>query len=174
MNTVLRELKVDDAPLMLEWMHDEEVQKGFQKKMLDMTIDNATSFCESSKIPEELTEGVSVHFAIADSNDEYQGTISLKDISLNNKSAEYAISLRRASWGKGLAKAASKELLDKAFNEYGLHRVYLTVLADNERAIHLYEKCGFKKEGQLRKHIYKDGKYVDWCLYGILAEEFEM
>lgn len=66
------------------------------------------------------------------------------------------------------------ELLNKAFNEYGLHRVYLTVFADNESAIHLYEKCGFIKEGQLRKHIYKDGKYVDWCLYGILAEEFKL
>ncbi len=174
MKEILRELKEDDAPFMLEWMHDNEVQKGFQKKMLDMTLDDAIFFCQSSKIPKKLAEGVSVHFAITDSNDEYQGTISLKDISLNNKSAEYAISLRRTSWGKGLAKAASLELLKKAFNEYGLHRVYLTVFADNERAIHLYEKCGFKKEGQLRKHIYRDGKYVDWCLYGILSEEFNI
>ena len=168
----LRELRPEDAPLMLEWMHDSLVQRGFQKDMSSMTIEDARQFCANSKITDIVSEGQSLNFAFANELDEYLGTISLKDISLVNKTAEYAISMRRAAWGQGNALEASKLLLDKAFCEYGLHRVFLTVFADNDRAIHLYEKCGFKKEGQLRKHIYKDGKYVDWCLYGILEDEY--
>ncbi len=168
----LRELREDDAPLMLEWMHDTEVQKGLQKNMLSMQIEDAEKFCRNSKIPNEIQSGDSLNYAIVDESDEYIGTISLKDIDLVNMSAEYAISTRRKAWGKGYAGQASKLLLDKAFNCYKLHKVYLTVLADNERAIHLYEKCGFKKEGQLREHILKDHKYIDWCLYGILANEY--
>ena len=37
----LRELKEKDAPLMLEWMHDDNVQKSFQKNMKDITISGA-------------------------------------------------------------------------------------------------------------------------------------
>ncbi len=168
----LRQLQKKDASLMLEWMHDPEVQKGFQRDMASMKLEDTEAFCEQSIIPKQLQDGDSLHFAFVDEKDEYLGTISLKDINLTNKSAEYAISLRRVAWGKGYAKHASLLLLDKAFNEYELHRVFLTVLADNDKAIHLYERCGFKKEGQLRQHIFKDGKYVDWCLYGILADEF--
>ncbi|MBE6024735.1 MAG: GNAT family N-acetyltransferase [Cellulosilyticum sp.] len=170
----LRELKAEDAPLMLEWMHDSEVQKGFQKDMTSMTIDNAKAFCENSKIKDTISDGESLNYAFVNESDEYLGTISLKDISITNKTAEYAISMRRAVWGHGYAKAASMLILEKAFGDLGLHKVFLTVLADNERAIHLYEKCGFKKEGQLREHIYKDGKYVDWYLYGILENEIHM
>lgn len=46
MKKILRGLKVDDALLMLEWMHDEEVQKGFQKKMSAMTIEKNHSFLQ--------------------------------------------------------------------------------------------------------------------------------
>ena len=168
----LRELRPEDAPLMLEWMHDSQVQKGFQKDMSSMTIEDAKKFCANSKITDTISEGQSLNFAFASEEDEYLGTISLKDISIVNKTAEYAISMRRAAWGHGYAFEASMLLLEKAFCYYGLHRVFLTVFADNERAIHLYEKCGFKKEGQLRKHIHKDGEYVDWCLYGILDDEY--
>lgn len=168
----LRRLEKKDAPLMLEWMHDPEVQKGFQKNMSSIMLDEAEAFCTNSIITEKPQNGDSIHFAIVNEDDEYLGTISLKDIDFINKHAEYAISLRRCAWGNNNAKNATLILLDKAFNEYGLNKVFLTVLADNIRAQKLYEKCGFKHEGTLKKHIFKDGKYVDWLLYGILAEDF--
>ena len=31
---MLRKLEEKDAPFMLEWMHDEEINKGFQKPFL--------------------------------------------------------------------------------------------------------------------------------------------
>lgn len=54
----------------------------------------------------------------------------------------------------------------------GLHRIYLTVLADNIAAIKLYEKCGFVLEGELRDHLFLNGRYVSWKLYGMLEEEY--
>ena len=45
-------------------------------------------------------------------------------------------------------------LLDIAFNEMGLHKVYLNVLDNNFRAIKLYEKLGFKLEGEFKEHLY--------------------
>lgn len=168
----LRELKEKDAPLMLEWMHDENIQKFFQKNMMTTTLEDAKTFCNSSKIPLSPVEGQSIHFAIVNENDEYLGTISLKDISLANKTAEYAISTRKSVHGKGVAKEATRLILEKAFREYDLHKVYLNVLEYNKAAIGLYEKCGFIYEGKAREQVYINGKYETLKWYGILEHEF--
>lgn len=168
----LRALKKKDVEPMLEWMHDPDNQKHFQKRMNEMTREDVVAFCKKAKIPQKLCGGENLHFAIVDESDEYLGTISLKDISLVNRTAEYAISIRRKAQGQGIAKISTSLILQKAFDEYDLHRVYLNVLADNVRAIHLYEKCGFVFEGKFRDHLMINGKYVDLKWYAILKEEF--
>ncbi|MBR0429716.1 MAG: GNAT family N-acetyltransferase [Lachnospiraceae bacterium] len=166
----LRELELQDAPLMLEWMHDEKVLKGLQKPFRDMTLENAVAFIKS--VSYDVVEGNSLHYAIVDEQDEYLGTISLKDLDLVAKHAEYAVTMRSGFHGQGIGTKATKLLLMKAFTELGLERVYLTVLADNLHAKHMYERSGFKKEGTLRKHIYKNGQFCDWDLYGVLKKEY--
>ena len=74
--------------------------------------------------------------------------------------------------GRGIGFFAVKEMLNHAFNNLNLQRVELFVLEDNKRAIHLYEKSGFKYEGRKRKARYKNGKFVDLFMYSILKEEF--
>lgn len=170
---VLRELREEDAELMLEWMHDKKTQESFKKNMLNMTLEAAKDFCKSAKIPREINDGVSVHLAIADENDEYLGTISLKNIDMNDKRAEYAIAVRPKVQNRGVAYEATMKILEKAFEEYKLHRVFLTVIETNDNAIRLYEKCGFVYEGELRDHLCCYGQFVNWKLYGILASEFE-
>lgn len=169
----LRELRVDDAPLMLEWMHDKDIQKNFKKNMLNVTLEKAEKFCENAALTDSISNGQDVHFAITDETDKYLGTISLKNIDLENLTAEFAISTRKVSHGKGIAKSATGLLLKKAFTEYGLHRIYLTVFADNDSAIHMYERCGFKFEGELREHILRNNKFVNWKVYGILDSEYD-
>jgi len=169
----LRELQIKDAPLMIEWMHDPIIQKSFKKNMLDATMSDVECFCKSSKIPEVIKTGDSLHMAIVDANDEYLGTISLKDIDLENMTAEYAITTRMKAHGKGVAYKATGLILEKAFNEIGLHKVYLNVFSNNEPAIRLYEKAGFKWEGEFREHIKLDEKYMDWKWYGMLDSEYD-
>lgn len=169
----LRELKVEDAPLMLEWMHDKDIQNGFKKNMLSATLEDAKNFCNNASIPEIITEGSSIHFAIENDKGEYLGTISLKNISIDNHSAEYAIALRKKVQGHGIAMKATGLLLKKAFSDYKLHRVYLNVFSNNKTAIKLYERCGFTYEGEFREHIRVGDKYMNWKWYGILASEFD-
>lgn len=168
----LRALQEKDAPLMLEWMHDSEIQKGFKKDMLCASLNDTRNFCIGSKIPESLSQGDNLHFAIVDDSDEYLGTISLKSIDLDSKSAEYAIATRKKAHGKGVAYVATGLILKKAFCEYGLHRVYLNVFADNESAIKLYKRCGFSFEGEFREHLNIRGKYMNLKWYGMLESEY--
>ena len=171
----LRELKEKDAPLMLEWMHDPNIQKGFKKNMLGATLEDTKKFCSSSRVPksEEIKTGDSIHMAIVDETDEYLGTISLKDIDLENRTAEYAITTRLKAHGKGIAFYATGLILTKAFEDIGLHRVYLSVFSDNEAAIKLYERAGFKFEGEFREHLKIGEIYMNWKWYGMLDTEFD-
>ena len=169
----IRELRQDDAPFMLEWMHDEDIQKGLKKRFLSATTDDVLKFINNAKITTPIRTGQSLHFAIADSSDdEYLGTISLKDIDTENGTAEYAIVTRKKAHGLGVAHKATGLLLKKAFRELGLRRVFLSVYSDNTDAIRLYEKSGFTFEGEFRDHFVIDGKCVGWRWYGILSDEY--
>ena len=141
--------------------------------MMSANINDALSFCRNSAIPAIIKNGDSLNFAIINLNDnEYLGTASLKNIDLDNKSAEYAVVLRKKAQGHGIAYAATILLLKKAFSEYGLHRVYLNVLANNTNAINFYEKVGFKFEGEFREHLIINGKLVNLKWYSMLDYEF--
>jgi RimJ/RimL family protein N-acetyltransferase len=68
----------------------------------------------------------------------------------------------------GLGTAMFKELLELAKKER-MHRIGLHVIADNKRAIHLYEKFGFTIEGVMKEaYLGEDGKYPDELVMGLL------
>jgi RimJ/RimL family protein N-acetyltransferase len=76
-------------------------------------------------------------------------------------------------WGRGYGREAIGLLLDYGFRYHNLHRVYLSVNGNNERAIRAYLVCGFKEEGRLRAHVWHDNAYIDLVYMGILRAEWE-
>jgi len=63
--------------------------------------------------------------------------------------------------GRGIGTALMNAVLDLADNWLNLHRLELTVYADNERAIRLYERSGFLAEGTHRDYAFRNGVLVD-------------
>lgn len=159
---MLRRLEEKDAPFMIEWMHDDTVNCNFRYPFKEMTLERVNEFIKGSFDEDNQ------HFAIVDENDEYLGTISLKNISHNDKNAEYAIVTRKKAQGTGVAKKATQELMEYAFKELGLHKVYLNVLEENIRARRFYEKCGFEKEGTAKDAVRISGEYKSLVWYGII------
>lgn len=166
----LRILKQEDAKWMLEWMHDPEMYCNFRFNAENRTIEQVKDFIV--KAVEDACAGREYHYAITDTTDEYLGTISLKDIDYEAGTAEYAVCLRKTAQGRGLAYMATRELLQYAFCTLRLRRIYLNVLSTNEKAIQLYEKCGFCYEGEWREHLLLRGEIVSLKWYGILKSEF--
>ena len=134
----LRRLKTKDAPLMLEWMHDASVTEYLQKDFQNSTIEDCDEFIHSSWNDEK-----NLHLAIANDEDTYQGTVSLKNI--DNGSAEFAITIRSSANGKAYAAYGMPELLNIAFSEKPLSVVYWYVAPENTRAIRFYDKNGYQK-----------------------------
>lgn len=122
---------------MLEWMTDPEITRFFRFDASKMTLESCRAFIDGAGEQANCR-----HWCIADEQDEYLGTISLKDITATQ--AEYAVSTRAKAHGTGAAMEATRQILNIAFGELGLERVYLNVLAENGRANAFYRKAGFR------------------------------
>lgn len=79
------------------------------------------------------------------------------------------IGIRKGYRGVGIGTEMMKVLIAKA-ETMGLKMIDPAVASSNKRAIHVYEKVGFKKTGRIPKFYYKDGKYFDEI---IMAKEIE-
>jgi RimJ/RimL family protein N-acetyltransferase len=62
--------------------------------------------------------------------------------------------------GQGLGRRLIEATLQAA-RDAGMERIELSVHADNGRAIALYEKVGFVREGLARRSVRIDGRYKD-------------
>ena len=133
----VRELIPEDAPLMLEWMHDEDVVRFLRGDFKSKTIEDCEAFITSS-ISEENKS-----FAIVSDANEYMGTVTLRNI--KNRSAEFAITVRSAAMSRGYSWFGMDKILDLAFNELNLEFVYWCVSKHNVRAIRFYDKHGFQR-----------------------------
>ena len=78
----------------------------------------------------------------------------------NRHSVHIVIGILEAHTGHGIGKQLFNALEKWAIN-HNLHRLELTVMAHNERAVSLYEKMGFKKEGIKQDSLWINGRYVD-------------
>lgn len=155
-NVYLRPLRIEDALVSYHWRNDHEVWK-YTGNRPDRTI---TPEIESEWLIKVLSDQSSYRFAICVREGEstsYVGNIQLTGV--NNDEAEYHIFIGDKSyWGKGIAKVATKLLLNIAFDQLKLNRIKLSVRYDYLSAIGLYKKCGFLPDENAHPNpIEKDG-----------------
>lgn len=111
-----------------------------------------------------LTENPeTAHHLLAVIDDRVVGMVNLYTFSRPRRkhAAAVGICVHEEWQGKGVGTALMRAMLDLADNWLNLTRLELEVYADNEAAIHLYERFGFEVEGTLRQHAFRDGRYVD-------------
>jgi RimJ/RimL family protein N-acetyltransferase len=75
-------------------------------------------------------------------------------------------------WGKGIGTEAMGILLDLGFGWLRLERMWLRVLARNERALRSYRRAGFVEEGVERGAMLIEGRREDVVLMAILRDEW--
>lgn len=78
----------------------------------------------------------------------------------NRHSAYIVTGILQEYAGRGLGKQLFEALEEWAM-QHKLHRLELTVMCHNERAVHLYQKMGFEIEGVKRDSLQVEGRYVD-------------
>lgn len=106
-------------------------------------------------------------------DDQTIGLVTLADLDPFSGNAELGIMLASASFRKkGYAREAIGLILNYAFGELRLHRIFVRVAPENHASIRLFESFGFQKEGQIRDAMRRGDGYVDLLLYGLLEDEY--
>lgn len=158
---ILRSPDMFDAEQLLQHMRQTSAETDFMSRYpeeITVSVENEARFLQ-------MIENDADSFMLAAYLDGRMvgnaGVTRVRDNFKYRHRATFGISLREEVCGLGLGTVMLQEILE-IVKQTAFEQLELSVFADNLRAIHLYEKMGFVKVGELpRAYRLKDGSYHD-------------
>jgi len=96
------------------------------------------------------------------------GMVSLeKKSDVYEKDADISYLLMTKYWGKGITTEAVQKFCEEAFEKLNILRITGSVFSENEASKKVLAKAGFVLEGVMRNAVYKNGRIMDLCHYGL-------
>lgn len=167
---VLRCLEEYDLPLIARWRNQKDVRRYFFDKSL-LPISGQKKWFERYLDDRSREIFVAVH----KEQNMPVGMIGLYRIDNKNRKAEIGSTMigERTMRGKGAAAEMMRLLLDYAFADLGLNRLYAYAIDYNTASVKLKLHCGFQREGILHQDHYADGRFYDVYLLAITRDDWE-
>ncbi|GAB1476493.1 GNAT family protein [Bacillota bacterium] len=164
----LRLIEERDIPFKVRWVNDPDIRKTLSSEY---------------PVSEESARQLLKNYALDSSRREFIVCLNEKDFPIgfggftnidvkNSKAETYMVVGQKEYWGKGFAGEIRKLLLEYAFEELGLNRVYSYVMDENEKMISLNKKFGFETEGLLRDCVFVKGKFRNLYVMSILKKDY--
>ena len=160
----LRPMTYDDVPHLVRWGSDSEF-RHYQWGQKPGTFEekNARAWIERMSRPGDSACWVIEH------DGRPIGFANYRDFHPKGKSAEVGIGIGEPDlWGKHLGRDALETLVRYLFSGLGLHRVGLSVVAFNDRAISMYKAVGFEVEGIERDGVGTEDGFIDDVKMGMV------
>jgi RimJ/RimL family protein N-acetyltransferase len=168
----LRHVEREDLPQFVEWLNDPEVSLGLSIRIPLSMDEEENWYAQVLKSPNE--ERPLCIEAKHEDGWKLIGNSGFFVVDWRNRNAEFGIFIgERADWNQGYGTEVVKLILEHGFSTLNLHRIFLRVFADNQRAIRLYEKTGFVHEGRQRQAEFHGGQYHDILFMSMLRSEWE-
>lgn len=165
-NTIvdIKEALPEDAEELLELFKkigSESTYLIMDHKGLDISLE------EERKYLKEANDQVTTKYFVARVNGAIVGDCGIKGHKAmkTKHNVDLGISVLKEYWNKGLGSILLEHTINYARITAEIKNIYLEVREDNEFAIKLYEKMGFKKVGVMPDKIFLDGKYYDELIY---------
>lgn len=166
----LRALEETDVERCHRWINDPEVRRFLLSiRPMDLVAERSWfAAIPRSSPPSDVLFSICLH-----EGERHIGTTALHRIDWPNRKATSGTLIgEKETWGQGYGTEAKDLLLRYAFDTLGLHRVSSEVLAFNERSARHLVSNGYVEEGRRRSSIFRDGKWWDEVLFGVLADEW--
>lgn len=154
-NIFLVPITIEDTDLVVKWRNNPKVQSNFifrEQFTNDMHENWIKNMVEKNKV---------CQFIIVECLSKKKiGSVYLRDINMLHKNAEFGIFIGEDKFrGIGYGTEATKLIIEYAFRNLNLHRVFLRVFEENQQAINSYKKSGFNIEGVAIDMVFMDGKF---------------
>ena len=162
----LRHLMVSDLQGgYAHWLNDPDVCRYNSHHRFLQSVEGLRTYVENT-----IDSRSMLVFAVVElASKRHIGNISLQNINYVDRNAEIAFLFgEKDCWGKGYANEAAEIIIEHAFKELGLHRIYMGTSDDNIRMQHLALRLGFREEGRRQEAQFKRGEWHDIIEYGLL------
>jgi len=163
-NIRLRPITLNDTDNIVKWRNTDSVKRNLFTRE-DITHEDHIKWFNNY-----VMKGLCSQFIIELIEPSMDiGTVFIKNIDKKNDKGEFGIFIGEENLrGKGYGKIATELILEHAFMDLKLNRVYLSVLADNLSGVKCYTKAGFELEGVLRQDFKYGNNYYDVILMSVL------
>jgi RimJ/RimL family protein N-acetyltransferase len=169
---LLRPVRRSDLQYFLRWYNDQEVTQ-YLSMYLPMTEMAEEKWIEDLGTIRARTDAPFVIEAVEADDVKPIGSTGLTGINAKDHNASFGIAIGdKDYWSKGYGTEAARLLVNYGFDQLNLHRVNSSAVSFNERSIRMHLKVGFKEEGRQREAIFKNGRYHDHVIFGILRAEW--
>ena len=167
MDFKLRPFTMDDVPALVKYANNKKISRFMTdrfphpyseeaaRKFIEFTLTHAPLQINAIEIDGEAAGGIGIH--------------PQEDVMRIN--AELGYWLAEPYWRKGVVSRAIPMMIEYAFNNFDIRRIYARPYGNNLASQAVLEKCGFKLEGRFSKTILKDGELLDELIYAIRKEE---
>jgi [ribosomal protein S5]-alanine N-acetyltransferase len=119
-------------------------------------------------------DSLNLAFAIADENELIGGIGAIPNQDVNRFTSEIGYWLAEPFWNKGLMTKAVRTFCGYLFANYNFNHLTASIYEGNDASMKVVKKVGFILEGVLRKNVFKENKYLDQYIYGLLKEDFKL
>ncbi|MCX6708930.1 MAG: GNAT family N-acetyltransferase [Candidatus Woesearchaeota archaeon] len=164
----LRTLRKSDADKITEYCKNPAISRWTRSIPYPYVKKYAIDYIKNSK--EKWNKKEAYNFVIT-RKEKIIGSIAL--MIKNEGIAELGYWIAKPYWGEGYATEASKLVIKEGFKKLKLHKIYAHHIKENLASGRVMQKLGMKKEGIMREHTKKQGKYRDLIQYGVLRREFK-
>lgn len=168
MYVTIRKFEEKDIENKIEWINN-PLNNKYLHYDLPLKLDKTLNWYQNNKDRNDRYDGV------IEVDKKPIGVIGLLGIELEKKEAEYYITIGDRNFlGQGIAYKATNLLLEYAFTNLKLNKVFLFTEVENKKAQKLFEKIGFKKERMLKNEIYYQNRYISRYIYNFYKQDFYM
>ena len=162
----IREAKKKDAAYILEYVNriaGETDFFTFGPGEFDLSLEQEEQFIEKHLNSENKL------FVIAQIDQELVGNLGFTggDRPRLRHAGEFGCGVLKEYWGLGIGSGLVEILIDWARSSGIIRKINLKVRLDNERAIKLYERFGFVREGLISRESFFDGQFYDHIIMGL-------
>ena len=166
---IVRDMKVEDEVPFIAISQDAKYQRFYDEQD-----------CEPSKYKqlthlfiEQAQENPRKNFQLAielKATNEFIGTICLRVEP--DFQASMGGGLSRSHQGHHFIQEAGISLIDFAFQELNIHRIYAETISENKAAIKLCEQLGMRREALFKDHRYFKSRWWDTVVLAMLESDF--
>lgn len=161
----LRRIEEDDLGNLFTWRNDPNVFKYTRQNAPLHRSGHRDWFVWQSKDPKTSM------FVVCTPDGKSAGVVGLTSIDHLNRHAEFSCYIAPNSQKKGLGKAALKTLFDYGFKVLGLNLIWGETFEGNP-AVKTFEAVGMTKHGTRPDFYFRNGKFIDAHLFGILEKSW--